>query len=219
MSSVPLPLLSRAFFQSGSLQSQTAWKASRFMTAKIWARYFFPSPKHGRGCSRYFKRVEGFVLDLRARPSAGSDLLDVVAGNFQAGGEGSFVGGLPVVIDQGDRKPVDVERILAVAEWNAIDPAVMIGQGVLAGLAHDRCKFFEFNAFQVLVERLAAVWLAHKDEICTPGRHRLGQRLAEEQRVAEIDRAQSGHALSMRIKPASGPIAFAVLLLGPHPAG
>jgi hypothetical protein len=109
-----------------------------------------------------FKRVEGFVLDLLGRPSAGGDLLHVVVGNLQAGGECSFVGGLPVVIDEGDRNPVDVERILAVAERDAIEPAATIGPRVLAGLAYGRCKFFELNAFQVLVERLAAVWLTHK---------------------------------------------------------
>ena len=65
--------------------------------------FLFVSKIMGEVAAVIFKHLEGFVLDLPARPSAGGDLLHVVAGNLQAGSEGSFVGGLPVVIDEGDR--------------------------------------------------------------------------------------------------------------------
>jgi len=63
-----------------------------------------------------FEDVEALVLDFPSRPGAGGDLRHILARDFERGDEGAVVGGFPLGVADGEADPIDVERVLAVAQ-------------------------------------------------------------------------------------------------------
>ena len=157
------------------------------------------------------QHVEAFIFDLPSGPGAGRDLRHVIRRDGQAGHESAVIGGLSLGIEDAEPKPVDVHRVLAVAQRDSLDPAVAIGPAEVAGPALGHAAFFQRRALDIFIQRLVAVPLAHEEKVCTGCQYRFGQRLATEQSVAQIDRTQFLHTLVVRDQPAFGGVAFAVL--------
>ena len=81
-----------------------------------------------------FQGVEGLVLDFPPRPSGGGEVFDVVGVDRQIGDEAIAIGDLAVGIADGDFQPVDLERILAVADRQAQHPAPSVSEEFFATL-------------------------------------------------------------------------------------
>ena len=175
-----------------------------------------------------FQHVEALVLDLPAGSRASRNLDHVVRGEWQTGHEGTVIRNFSLVIGDGDPQPVNRERILlphrrrpvrgdpglAVAQRNRSDPAAAIGQAALAGPALDHHALVQRRAIHILIQRLVAVPFAYGQKVRARCQHGFGQRLATEQCVAQIDRAQVLDSLAMRAQAAFGCVALAILFLG-----
>ena len=73
----------------------------------------------------------------------------------------------------------------------------------------------QFGAGQVFLDQRMRRRLADEDEVAAGVQHRLAERLAGEQIVAEIDRVKRGVALAVRGQPALRGLVLAILLLRP----
>ena len=78
------------------------------------------------------EHVEGLVLDLPARSAGRGELGDIGLVDPQVCDEAVPVGHLAGRVDNLDLEPVDQERILAVADRDAAQPAVAVGLDVAA---------------------------------------------------------------------------------------
>ena len=148
--------------------------------------------------------VEGLVLDLPAGTPAGGDGGGGVLRDGKVGDEAVAVGHLAVGLGDLDLQPVDGERVGAVAQRHAIHPAIAMaapGRAPAHGLAH----LVQHDAMGVFAQRLVAGRLAHEDEAPARGAHRLADRLAGIEIVAQIDRSQPGHTRPQAGQPAAAP--------------
>jgi len=146
------------------------------------------------------QHIEALVFDLPAGARASRNFDHVVRCHRQTGHESAIVGRFSLGIDDADPEPVDGQRVFSVAQRNALDPAVVIDQAMLAGPAFGHRVLVQRRALDKLVQRLVTVFFAHEQEVRAGGEHRFGQRLATEQRIAQIDRAQLAHAPAVPFK-------------------
>src|SRR5665213_2933321 len=99
-----------------------------------------------------FQHVEALVFDLPTGPRAGCDLNHVVPGKRQTGYKSAIVSGLSLGIEDADPKPVDVHRILAVAQRNSLDPTVAIGQSAASGPALGHGALVQRRSLDILIQ-------------------------------------------------------------------
>jgi hypothetical protein len=157
-----------------------------------------------------FHHVEGLVLDLPARPAASDDFGHVIFVHRQAGHPGHGIFDAALGIDNLETDPVDQSGILAVAQRNALDPAITARFERLA-LANFFLVALGFGAGDEIVERLVRAFLAGEYEIIARGRQHFDDRLAGKEIVAEIDGAQGAKPVAVLAVPALDGVAFAVL--------
>ncbi len=74
-----------------------------------------------------FEHVEALVLDLPAGAATSGEVGNIVRGDGQRGDPGILVGDLAGAIDDLERQPVDDERVLAVTDRDALEPAIAVG--------------------------------------------------------------------------------------------
>src|ERR1700752_5518142 len=94
-----------------------------------------------------------------------------------------------MAIENLERDPVDQRGVLAVAQRNSGDPEIAAGLDRLA-LADGFDVTLELGAVDKVIERLMRGLLAGEDEIIAGVPQHGNDRLAGEQVVAEMDRAQ-----------------------------
>ena len=98
-----------------------------------------------------FEGVECLVLDLPPRPSCGGEVLGGVGVDRQVGDEAVAIGDLVVAIADDDFEPIDVERVLAVADGHALHRSPSVGEALfppLDGFGQRR----NFDADQIFVK-------------------------------------------------------------------
>src|SRR4051812_27316603 len=160
------------------------------------------------------QNVERLVLDLPPGPATGGKFDDSVGTDRQIGDEAVAIGGLAAGVDDLDLEPVDDERIAPVAQRDIMEPAIAMDEALLAaleGLLQPR----QIGTGQVFLDQRMRRRLADEDEVPAGVQHRLAERLAREQIVAEIDRIKGAVAPSMRGQPALGGGGLAILLRRP----
>ena len=160
------------------------------------------------------ENVEGFVLDLPARTTAGGKFGNIVGADRKVGDEAVAISDLALGVDDLDLEPVDEDGIMAAAQGYVADPAVAEDGLFLAALDH-LLAARKVDPGGVFGDQRMRRWLADEDEMAADVQHRLAERLAGEQVVAEIDRIKRGVAPSMRGQPALGGGGLAILLLCP----
>src|SRR4051812_31969082 len=113
-----------------------------------------------------------------------------------------------------DLKPVDREPLRITPQRHVAQPAVAMGEALLAAL--DPLDVLgEVDAGQVLLEGLMRGRLAGEQEVPALREHRLAHRLAGIEVVAKIHRIEPGQAGAVPSKPAPYGAALAVLLVVP----
>src|SRR4051812_45195015 len=129
------------------------------------------------------------VFDLPPRPSAGRKLGHSLADNREIGDKAVAVGDLALGVQDLDHQPVDGQRLLVAAQRHPAEPAVAMGEALLAAL--DLLDvLLRFDAREVLLDGLMRCGLAGEQEVPALLKHRLAHRLAGMEIVAEGDRVQ-----------------------------
>ncbi len=97
----------------------------------------------------------------------------------------------------GDADPIDEHRVLAIAQWRVLEPAVAVGQALAGGLLDDG-PLIEGGTLHEVVEGLVGRRLGGEQEVAAWRPDGIGDRLAGEEVVAEVDGPQMLQALAVR---------------------
>jgi len=160
--------------------------------------------------------IERLVLDFPPGPATGGKFDDGVGTDGQIGDKVVAIRRLALGIDDLDLEPVDRQRIPAVAQRHAPQPAIAMNEALLATL-NRLLEHRQGGADQVFLDRLVRLRLADEQDVAG-GRHNgLADRLSGEQVVAEVDRIERGIALTMGGQPPLCRPILAILLLRPVP--
>ena len=135
------------------------------------------------------EHVEGLVLDLPPGAAAGGQFGDGAGRDREIRDEAVVVGTLAFSVEDLDGEPVDQDGIVSGAQRHGVEPAVDGGRA-LAAFADGLTMFLQFDALQVLSNRLMRRWLAGEDEVAAGIFDRGDDRLAGKQIVTEIDRPE-----------------------------
>ena len=154
-----------------------------------------------------FQGVERLVLDFPPCSSGGGEVLDVVGVDRQVGNEAVARGDLAIGVADDDFQPIDVERVLAVADGHARHPAPSVGEALFSAL-DDLGQRRNFDADQRPVSRLVAVGFADKQKVRADGPDRLADGLFRIDVVAQIDRIETAVTGRVRFEPAAQRSAF-----------
>src|SRR4051812_1518414 len=117
-----------------------------------------------------------------------------------------------------DLKPVDREPLRITPQRHVAEPAVAMGEALLAALdpldvlGEVDAGQILLEGLQILLEGLMRGRLAHEQEVPALREHRLAHRLAGIEVVAKIHRIEPGQAGAVPSKPAPYGAALAVLL-------
>ena len=133
------------------------------------------------------EHVEGLVLDLPPRATAGGQFGDAVGGDREIGDEAVVIGSLSLGVEDLDGEPVDQYGIVRATQRHGVQPTVDRG-GAFAAFADGLSMFLQFGAMQVFGDSLMGGGLAGKDEVAAGIVDGSDDRLAGKQIVAEIDR-------------------------------
>ena len=160
----------------------------------------------------FFRTLKfSFSIFHRARPQAARSTT-VSGANLEVGDEAVAVGDGAGGVDDLDHEPVDGQGVGIAAQRDVAQPAVAVVE-TLAPPLDCAGQRREIDAGEVFLDRLMGRRLAHEQEVSVHRPHRLADRLAGEQVIAEIDRLQPGIAPAMALQPAPDRPAFTVLLL------
>src|SRR5712691_3267365 len=157
------------------------------------------------------ENVEGFVLDLPARTTAGGKFGNIVGADRKVGDEAVAISDFALGVDDLDLEPVDEDGIIAAAERDVADPAVAEDGLFLAALDH-LLVGRKVDPGGVFGDQRMRRWLADEDEMAAELAHGLAEGLAGEQVIAEIDRIEPGVARPVAGQPSLGGSVLAILL-------
>ena len=148
-----------------------------------------------------FQGVEAFVLDLPARPAASCQFDHGVAIDGQIGDEAVAIGHLVGGVAYLDHQPIDRHGVGAVAQRHVAYPTIGMGESLPAVL-DPLCQFRKFDPGQVFLDGRMGRRLADEQEMPARRPHRLADRLAGVEVVAQIDGIKPCVAWAMGGEPA-----------------
>src|SRR3954454_8685084 len=146
--------------------------------------------------------VEAFILDLPAGAATGGQFSHRVGTDVEIGDEAVAVGDGAGGIDDLDHQPVDGQGVGVAAQRDVGEPAVAVVEALAPALdlvGQGR----QLDAGEIFLDRLMGRRLAHEQEVPARSAHRLADRLAGEQVVAQINGVQPGIAPAMALQPAA----------------
>ena len=156
--------------------------------------------------------VERLVLDFPPRSSGGGEVLDVVGVDWQIGDEAVAISDFAVGIADDDFQPIDVERVLAVANGHAGHPSPGVSKALFSAL-HGLGQRRNVDADQVLVSGLVAVGFADEQKVRAHSPDRLAYGLFRIDVVARIDRIETAVTGGVAFEPTAQRSAFTILFV------